>query len=67
MIDYGDGTCDNIATKIICTNGECFDKNKNPIDTYDFVIDCNGNTINEGLVDTDEIEQLYAPSTGPQP
>ena len=67
LIDYGDGACDNIATKIICVDGKCFDENKNPIDTYDFTINCNGNTIDEGLVDTHEIEQLYDPSSGPQP
>jgi hypothetical protein len=67
LIDYGNGDCDNIATKIICKNGDCFDKFKNPFETYDFIIDCNGNTINDGPVDVEEVISLNDPSTGPQP
>ena len=26
LIHYGDGSCDNIATKIICENGECYNE-----------------------------------------
>jgi len=67
LVDYGEGECDNIATKIICKNGDCFDKNKNPYETYEYNIDCNGNNINDGPIDINEIEELYDSNTGPQP
>lgn len=67
LIDYGNGECDSIATKIICKNGDCFDKYKNPFESYDFVISCNGNDINEGPVSIEEVISLNDPSTGPQP
>ena len=67
LIYYGDGDCDNIATKIICENGDCFDKNNNPIGSFDFTIECNGNTVTDGQVQPNELEQLYDPSSGPQP
>ena len=67
LIDYGDGNCDNVATKIICIEGNCFDENKNPFSSFEFTIDCNGNNIEDGQVDTDEIENLFSNNTGPQP
>jgi len=67
LIDYGNGDCDNIATKIVCKNGSCFDKNKNPISSYEYTIDCNGNNINDGAVSQEELEDLNDPLTGPQP
>jgi len=67
LIHYGEGECDNIATKIICENGECFDKYDQPLESYEFSIKCNGNTIDEGIVQTGELEQLYNPNSGPQP
>lgn len=67
LIDYGNGDCDNIATKILCKDGKCFDKNKIPFDTYDYTIDCNGENIEEGLVSEIEIGQLNDGNSGPQP
>ena len=67
LIDYGNGDCDNIATKILCKNGKCFDENKIPFDTYDYTIDCNGTNIEEGLVSEIEIDQLNDGNSGPQP
>ena len=59
--------CDNLATKIICDNGNCFDKDENPIKSYEYNIDCNGNDIIDGLVSQVELEDLNDPLTGPQP
>ena len=67
LIDFGNGVCDKIATKILCKNGNCFDKNKNPFNSHKFDIECNGNELNEGEVSSFEIEQLFSSSTGPQP
>ena len=67
LIDYGDGQCDNIATKIICKNGDCFGKDGQPLESYQFTIKCNGNTINEGVVEANEIELIYNQNSGPQP
>ena len=67
LVEYGDGNCDNIATKIICVDGKCFDENKNPFSSFEFTINCNGNNIEEGQVDTDELENLFSNNTGPQP
>ena len=67
LIDYGNGDCDNIATKILCKEGTCFDENKNPLDTYDYTIDCNGENIEDGLVSEIEIAQLNDGNSGPQP
>ena len=67
LLYYGDGVCDNKATKIICENGNCFDKDDNPIKSFEYDIDCNGNNITEGSVSQDEFEDLNDPFTGPQP
>jgi hypothetical protein len=67
LVDYGNGDCDNIATKILCKDGKCFDENKIPFDTYDYTIDCNGQNIEDGLVSEIEIAQLNDGSSGPQP
>ena len=67
LIDYGNGDCDNIATKILCKEGTCFAENKNPLDTYDYTIDCNGENIEDGLVSEIEIDQLNDGNSGPQP
>ena len=67
LIDYGNGDCDNIATKILCKEGTCFDENKIPLDTYDYTIDCNGENIEDGLVSEIEIDQLNNGNSGPQP
>ena len=67
LIHYGDGRCDNIATKIICEDGDCFDKNDSPLASVDFTIDCNGNSITEGPISSYELNQLFDPSSGPQP
>ena len=67
LVDYGNGNCDNVATKIICVDGNCFDESKNPFSSFEFTIACNGNNIEDGKVDTDEIENLFDPNSGPQP
>ena len=67
LIDYGNGDCDNVATKILCKDGTCFDENKIPLDTYDYTIDCNGENIEDGLVSEIEIDQLNDGNSGPQP
>ena len=67
LIDYGNGDCDNIATKILCKEGTCFDENNIPLDTYDYTIDCNGENIEDGLVSEIEIDQLNNGNSGPQP
>jgi hypothetical protein len=67
LIHYGDGECDNIATKIICENGDCYGKDNEPLESYEFTIKCNGNTINEGIVEADELELLFDLNAGPQP
>ena len=67
LIDYGNGDCDNIATKILCKDGTCFDENKSPLDTYDYTIDCNGKNIEDGLASEIELDQLNDVLSGPQP
>ena len=67
LIDYGNGYCDNIATKILCKDGSCFDENKIPLETYDYNIDCNGKNLEDGLVSEIEINQLNDSNSGPQP
>ena len=67
LVYYGNGDCDNIATKIICDNGNCFDKFDVPIKSYEYNIDCNGNDIIDGLVSQEELEDLNNPLSGPQP
>ena len=67
LVYYGDGVCDNKATKIICENGNCFDEDDNPIKSFEYDIDCNGNNITEGSVSHNEFEDLNDPFTGPQP
>ena len=67
LVYYGDGVCDNKDTKIICENGNCFDKDDDPIKSFEYDIDCNGNNITEGSVSQDEFEDLNDPFTGPQP
>jgi len=67
LIDYGNGDCDNIATKILCKDGTCFNENIIPMDTYDYTIDCNGENIEDGLVSEIEINQLNDENSGPQP
>ena len=47
-------------------DGKCFDENKIPFDTYDYLIECNGKSIEDGLVSEIEISQLNDGS-GPQP
>ena len=67
LVDYGNGDCDNIATKILCKDGKCFDENKIPFDNYDYSINCNGENIEDGLVSEIEIAQLNDGNSGPQP
>jgi hypothetical protein len=67
LLDYGNGNCDNVATKIICVDGNCFDENKNPFFSSEFIVDCNSNNIEEGQVNTDEIENLFSSNSEPQP
>ena len=38
LIDYGNGTCDNIATKTICVNGKCELRAGATIEEFEF--DC---------------------------
>ena len=67
LIHYGQGECDDVATKIICKNGDCYDENKVPFETYDYTLDCNGNSIVEGPISPEELERLYDENSGPQP
>ena len=67
LVHYGDGECDNIALKISCVEGNCYDKDGNPYDVQEFTIDCNGNSIQNGEVNANELDDLFNPLTGPQP
>ena len=67
LIDYGEGECDNIATKILCDDGNCFGENGTQPLLYEYSFDCNDNTINEGEVPPSEFNDLNNPNTGPQP
>ena len=67
LIDYGEGECDNIATKILCDDGNCFGENGTQPLLYEYSFDCNNNTINEGEVPNSEFNDLNNPNTGPQP
>jgi len=37
LVDYGNGECDDIATKTICVDGDCADAN---VEIIEFRIDC---------------------------
>ena len=67
LIDFGDGACDNIATKTICSDGKCFGEEGSQILLYEYTFDCNNSTVNEGIVMPSEIDDLNDPNTGPQP
>lgn len=62
LIDFGDGTCDNIVTKIICEDGDCYNEHKEPIETYNFIIECNNNEIENGPLTSEEISELNSGS-----
>ncbi len=51
LVDYGNGTCDNMATKTICKNGKC--EISAGAYTEEFEIDCH-ETILEGLISEEE-------------
>lgn len=67
LVHYGSGECDNKAFKISCIDGNCFDQNGNPYQVQEFTIDCNGNSIQNGEVNANELDELFDPTTGPQP
>jgi len=67
LIDYGAGECDNIATKILCVDGNCFGENGIQPLLYEYSFVCNDKTINEGLVTQSEFNDLNNPNSGPQP
>ena len=67
LVHYGNGECDNIALKISCKDGNCYDKFGNPCLVQEFTINCNGNTIHNGEVSDNELSDLLDPTTGPQP
>ena len=67
LVYYGSGECDNTALKISCKDGNCFDQNGNPYQVQEFTIDCNGNSIQNGEVNANELDDLFDPTTGPQP
>ena len=67
LVHYGSGECDNMALKIFCKDGNCFDKNGNPHEVHEFTFECNGNSIQNGEVNTNELDDLFDPTTGPQP
>ena len=67
LIDYGEGECDNIATKILCDEGNCFGEDGSQSLLYEYTFDCNEKNITEGLVPSSEIDDLNNPNTGPQP
>lgn len=55
LVDYGDGTCDNIATKTICKDGKC--ERSAGAYTEEFEIDCE-KTIIEGPISKEEAEEI---------
>ena len=67
LIDYGEGECDNIATKILCDEGNCFGEDGSQSLIYEYTFDCNENNINEGFVSNSEMDDLNNPNNGPQP
>jgi len=55
LVDYGNGDCDNIATKTICKNGKC--EAEAGAYTVDFEIDCQ-TTIVEGPISEEEAIEI---------
>ena len=53
--------------KNICKDGNCFDKNGNPHEVQEFTFECNGNSIQNGEVNANELNDLFDSTTGPQP
>ena len=51
LVDYGNGECDNIATKTICVNGKC--ESSAGAYTEEFEIDCE-EPIVEGIISEEE-------------
>jgi len=55
LVDYGDGTCDNLATKTICVNGSC--KESDGAYTEEFEIDCLEPVV-EGVISEEEAAEI---------
>ena len=55
LVDYGNGACDNIATKTICKNGKC--EISAGAYTEEFEIDCQ-ETILEGPISEEEALEM---------
>lgn len=55
LVDYGDGTCDNIATKTLCVNGKCETEAGATVEEFEF--DCS-ETVEDGPVSVEEAEAL---------
>ena len=55
LVDYGNGACDNIATKTICVNGKC--EARAGAYTVDFEIDCK-ESVEEGPISKEEAEAI---------
>ena len=64
---FWDQECDNIATKILCDEGNCFGEDGSQSLIYEYTFDCNENSIKEGIVSNSEMDDLNNPNTGPQP
>lgn len=55
LVDYGNGTCDDIATKTICKDGKC--ELSAGAYTEEFQIDCHA-TITDGPIDDAEAAKI---------
>jgi hypothetical protein len=55
LVDYGNGTCDNIATKTICKNGKC--ELSAGACKEEFEIDCQ-ESITEGPISDEEASKI---------
>lgn len=53
LVDYGNGTCDNIATKTVCKNGMC--EKKAGAYTVKFEIDCKEIVVEGPVEDGDDL------------
>lgn len=55
LVDYGDGTCDNVATKTICVDGKCESNAGAQTETFQF--DCQKEVV-DGPIDDNEAAQI---------
>lgn len=56
LVDYGNGSCDNIATKTICIKGKC--ETSSGAYQEDFALKCTSANFSEGPISDEEANEI---------